>query len=66
MKLHRHVALVEVDDPTIIDALEATEGWEQCVLRRIAPAAVAIANDKVEEVVSSLRAMGYLPRVIER
>ncbi len=66
MKLHRHVALVEVNDPTIIDALEATDGWEACVLRRIGPAVVAIQNDKVEEVVAAVKSMGYLPRVIER
>ena len=66
MKLHRHIALVEVNDATIIHALEATEGWERRVLRKISPTVVAVRNDRVDEVVTTLRGMGYLPRVIER
>jgi len=66
MKLHRHIALVEVNDPAIIDALEAAPGWEQRHLRRVSPRAVAIQMDQVEEVAAALRNLGYLPRVIER
>ena len=66
MKLHRQLALLEVSDPAIIDTLEATDGWEQCALRRIAPTVVAVQSEKVEEVVATLKSMGYLPRVIER
>jgi len=66
MKLHRHVALIEVSDPAIIDALQATEGWDQQHLRRISPTTVAILMEQVETVAAKLRGLGYLPRVIER
>lgn len=66
MKLHRHVAIIEVSDPAIIDALEATENWADRQLKRISPTAVALQTEHVEDAVSALRALGYLPRVIER
>jgi hypothetical protein len=66
MKLHRHVALVEVNDSAILDALEATPEWGQYRLRRLSDIAVAVQPGDVEAVAASLRRLGYLPRVIER
>ena len=66
MKLHRHVALIEVNDPAIIDALAADDSWDRWVLHRISPSAVAVRMNEVENVTSALRKLGYLPRMIER
>ena len=66
MRLHRHIALLEVSDPAIIDALEATSGWAQQHLRRVSPTTVAVLVEQVEDVAANLRRLGYLPRVIER
>jgi hypothetical protein len=66
MKLHRHIALVEVNAPAILDALEATAEWGQYRLRRLSDTVVAVQPGDVEVVAASLRRLGYLPRVIER
>ncbi len=66
MKLHRNVALVEVNDPGIIDALEATPDWRQLHLKRISPLAVAVMADRVEAVADRLRGLGFLPQIVER
>ena len=66
MKLHRHIALLEVSHPTIIDALESTHDWRKYHLRRVSENAVALSTEHVETVAAKLRDLGYLPRVIER
>lgn len=66
MKLHRHVALLEVSDAKIIDALEVTPEWSQQHLRRISETSVVVQVDQVEALAAKLRDLGYLPRVIEK
>ena len=69
MKLHRHIALLEVDDPGIIEALEATDDWRGPHLRKnfiSGDPAVAILIEQVEAVADKLRRLGYMPRIVER
>ncbi len=66
MKIHRDVALVEVNDPSIIDALRSAEGWDDWVLHRVSATAVAVRVSDVDAVAAALRKLGYLPRTVER
>lgn len=66
MKLHRRVALLEVSERTIIDALEKSDGWTAKHLVRVSETAVAVPADHVESLAERLRDLGYLPRVVER
>ena len=65
MKLHRNVALVEVHDPAVIDALEATPDWHKHSLKRLSPTAVAVRNESTETLTTLLHKLGYLPRLVE-
>jgi hypothetical protein len=66
LKLHRRVALLEVSDRKIIDALEKSNGWAAEHLVRVSETAVAVPADHVESLAERLRSLGYLPRVVER
>ncbi len=66
MKLHRHVALLEVSDSKIIDALAATPEWAHQYLHRVSDTAVVVQVGQVETIAAKLRDLGYLPRVIEK
>jgi hypothetical protein len=66
LKLHRHIALLEVKDSAVLDALESTPDWNLQQLRRVSDTAVAVRTDQVETVAAKLRDLGYLPRVVEK
>lgn len=66
MKLHRHVALLEVSDSKIIDALAAMPDWTQQYLHHVSDTVVVVQVDQVETIAAKLRDLGYLPRVIEK
>jgi hypothetical protein len=66
VKLHRHIALLEVGDPGIIDALEATDDWHEQHLRRVSPTTVALLIEQAEPVADKLRKLGFMPRIVER
>jgi threonine synthase len=65
MKLHRNLAVIEVTDAAILDAIQAAAPRKGRFLRRISPTSAAVLISHVESLEADLRNLGYAPRVIE-
>lgn len=64
-KLHRGVALIEVNDPVILAEIESDTALQPFLGQRLSDCCIAVEPQSVADVVRRLQAMGHMPRVVE-
>lgn len=64
-KLHKGIALIEVNDPFVLTEIENDRALREFLGDRISDCCVAVQPQAVPEIVKRLQALGHMPRVVE-
>ena len=64
--LHQNVALIEVQDKVILDALYADRQAAACLLTRLSDRAAVVDPDQWDRLQQRLAKLGHLPKVLEK
>lgn len=63
-KLHRGLALIEVDDPLILTEIESDAALQPILGDRLSDRCVVVQAQAVDEAVRRLQALGHMPSVV--
>ena len=64
-KLHRGVALIEVTDPLVLTEIESDANLRVFLGDRLSDRCIAVQPQALDEVVSRLKALGHMPKIID-
>lgn len=64
-KVHKGIALLEVQDPLILEEIERDPALKAFLGERLSERCIAVQPHAVEDVVKRLQALGHMPRVLE-
>lgn len=64
-KLHKGIALVEVQDPLVLEEIERDPSLKAFLGERLSDRCIAVQPQAVEDVVQRLQALGHMPRIQE-
>jgi len=62
--LHRNLALLEVNDPLVLDQLFADRKLSEYLLVRLSDRVVIVDSEKIEALYTRLRKLGHLPKMV--
>jgi hypothetical protein len=65
LKLHQGVALIEVLDPLVLTEIENDAHLRMFLGDRLSDCCVAVQPQAIDEVVSRLKALGHIPKVVD-
>ncbi|HOF41975.1 MAG TPA: hypothetical protein PLD73_18040 [Candidatus Hydrogenedentes bacterium] len=64
-KIHKGIALVEVQDPLLLEEMERDPVLKAFLGERLSDSCIAVQPQAVEDVVKRLQLLGHMPRVLE-
>jgi hypothetical protein len=64
-KVHRGVALIEVLDPLVLTEIESDPNLRMFLGDRLSDRCIAVQPQAVEEVVTRLKALGHMPKILD-
>ena len=64
-KLHRGIALIEVNDPLVLTEIESDTALSAFLGERLSECCIAVQPQAIPEIVGRLKALGHMPRVVE-
>jgi len=64
-KVHKGIALVEVQDPLLLEEIERDPILKAFLGERLSECCIAVQPQAVEDVVKRLQTLGHMPRVLE-
>jgi hypothetical protein len=64
-KIHKGIALLEVQDPLILEEIQRDPALKAFLGDRLSGHWIAVQPQAVEDVVKRLQALGHMPRVLE-
>ena len=65
MKVHKGIALLEVQDPLVLEEIQRDPALKAFLGERLSDHCIAVQPQAVEDVVKRLQALGQMPRVVE-
>ncbi len=64
-KVHRGVALIEVLDPLVLTEIESDPNLRMYLGDRLSDRCIAVQPQAIEEVVTRLKSLGHMPKVVD-
>lgn len=64
-KVHRGVALIEVSDPLVLTEIESDGQLRMFLGDRLSDRCIAVQPQAIEEVVTRLKALGHMPKIVD-
>jgi hypothetical protein len=64
-KVHKGIALLEVQDPLVLEEIERDATLKTFLGERLSDRCIAVQPQAVEDVVQRLQALGHMPNIIE-
>jgi len=64
-KVHKGIALIEVQDPLLLEEIERDPVLKAFLGERLSERCIAVQPQAVEDVVKRLQTLGHMPRVLE-
>ena len=64
-KIHKGIALLEVQDPLVLEEIQRDPTLKAFLGERLSERCIAVQPQAVEDVVKRLQALGQMPKVVE-
>jgi len=64
-KVHKGIALLEVQDPLVLEEIERDSTLKAFLGERLSERCIAVQPQAVEDVVKRLQALGHMPKIAE-
>lgn len=65
LKVHRGIAIIEVNDPLILTEIENDAALRPFLGDRLSESCIAVQPQAVTDIMTRLKSLGHLPRIVE-